>query len=33
LVSGRRYKQESGDKEEKEGKYYIIDDVGMIDFN
>ena len=26
--SGRRFKQESGDKEEKEGKDYIIDDVG-----
>ena len=32
-VSGRRYKRESGDKEDKEGKDYIIDDVGVIDFN
>ena len=33
LISGRRYKRESGDKEEKEGKDYIVDDVGVIDFN
>ena len=32
-ISGRRYKRKSGDKEEKEGKDYIIDDVGVIDFN
>ena len=32
-VSGRRYKRESGDKEEKQGKDYIIDDVGVIAFN
>jgi len=32
-VSGRRFKRESGDKEEKEGKDYIIDDVGVIDFD
>ena len=32
-VSGRGYKRESGDKEEKEGKDYIVDDVGVIDFN
>ena len=31
-ISGRRFKRESGD-EEKEGKDYIIDDVGVIDFN
>ena len=31
-VSGRRNKRESGNKEEKEGKDYIIDDVGVIDF-
>ena len=29
-VSGRRFKRGSGDKEEKEGKDYIIDDVGVI---
>ena len=28
-----RYKRESGDKEEKEEKYFIIDDVGVIDFD
>ena len=32
-VSGRRFKRESGDKEEKEGKYYFIDDVGVIDID
>ena len=32
-ISGRRFKWESGDKEEKEGKDDIIDDVGVIDFN
>ena len=32
-VSGRRFKWESEDEEEKEGKDYIIDDVGAIDFN
>ena len=32
-ISGRRYKRESGDKEEKEGKDSIIDDVGVIDFD
>ena len=30
-VSGRRFKQESGDKEEKEGKDYITDDGSVID--
>ena len=28
-----RYKRESGEEEEIEGKDYIIDDVGVIDFN
>ena len=32
-VSGRGFKWESGDEEEKEGKDYIIDDVGVIDFD
>ena len=31
-ISRRRFKWESEDKEEKEGKDYIIDDVGLIDF-
>ena len=32
-ISGRRFKRESGDKEEKEGKDYIMDDVVVIDFD
>ena len=32
-VSGRIFKRESGDEEEKEGKDYIIDDVGVIAFD
>ena len=31
-ITESTFKQESGDKEEKEGKDYVVDDVGAIDF-